>query len=227
MDSKRWERVREVFERALEVPTEERSAFLSRECPEEPDIQEEVESLLHADEDPEEILSGVAADSFDVLDPSGRPGTRIGPWRIVRELGVGGMGIVCLAERADGQFDQRAAIKLVRPGRDSASILARFHAERQILAQLDHPNIARLLDGGATDDGRPYFSLEYVDGVPIDEYCREHHLSVNERVDLFRTVCSAVHHAHRNLVVHRDLKPSNVLVDRSGNVKLLDFGIAK
>ena len=154
-------------------------------------------------------------------------GTRVGPYRIVREIGRGGMGTVYLAIRAGEEVRQRAAIKLVQQGGDSQSILHRFQHERQILASLDHPNIARFLDGGTTADGVPWLALDYVEGLPIDEYCDRHLLSTVDRLRLFRSVCSAVQHAHQNLVVHRDLKPSNILITADGTPKLLDFGIAK
>lgn len=154
-------------------------------------------------------------------------GKNVGPFRVVRPIGSGGMGIVYLAERSDDQFEQRVALKVIKRGLDSSDILRRFQAERQILARLEHPNIARLIDGGVTEDGLPYFSLEYVEGSPIDDYCDHRRLTVDERLRLFRTVCGAVAYAQRNLIVHRDLKPSNILVTESGTVKLLDFGIAK
>jgi serine/threonine protein kinase len=137
------------------------------------------------------------------------------------------MGAVYLAARADDQFKKRVAVKLLRRGLDSEDILRRFRHERQILASLDHPNIARLLDGGMTDDGLPYFVMEYIEGTPLDRYCDERRLSTTERLKLFRQVCAAVYHAHQNLIVHRDLKPSNILVTKDGEPKLLDFGIAK
>lgn len=152
---------------------------------------------------------------------------QIGAYRAVRELGRGGMGTVYLGERADAQFQMRVAIKVIKRGMDSEAVLQRFRHERQILACLEHANIARLLDGGTTADGLPYFVMEYVDGQPIDEYCRGHRLSIGDRLDLFRQVCAAVAYAHQNLVVHRDIKPSNILVTSNRAPKLLDFGIAK
>ena len=152
---------------------------------------------------------------------------RIGPYRLLRTLGAGGMGEVFLAERADAQFEQRVAIKVVTGGNFSRSVQSRLKIERQILAQLDHPNIAHLLDGGSLPDGTAYLVMEYVDGLPIDAYCDANRLDVVARLRLFQTVCAAVHYAHRNLVVHRDLKPSNILVNAAGVPKLLDFGIAK
>src|ERR1700688_194564 len=152
-------------------------------------------------------------------------GDRIGPYRVLRTLGVGGMGEVFLAERADAEFEQQVAIKVVYGG--SPGIQSRLKVERQILAQLDHPNIAHLLDGGSLPNGGAYIVMEYVDGIPIDEYCDSHRLDVAARLRLFQIVCAAVHYAHQNLVVHRDLKPSNILVTAAGVPKLLDFGIAK
>jgi serine/threonine protein kinase len=147
--------------------------------------------------------------------------------RLLREIGRGGMGAVYLAERADGQFDKRVAIKLIKRGMDTEAIVRRFHYERQILASLNHPNIARLFDGGTTEDGLPYFVMEYIEGEPLLDYCKRKGLDVEARLKLFLPVCSAVQHAHNNLIVHRDLKPSNILVTGDGDVKLLDFGIAK
>ena len=154
-------------------------------------------------------------------------GTRVGPYRIVREVARGGMGAVFLAERDDGQFEQRVALKLIKRGMDSEEIHGRFLAERQILARLNHPHIARFHDGGVTADGQPWFAMEYVDGLPLTRHCAERGLGLSERLRLFRDVCDAVRYAHQNLVVHRDLKPSNILVTAAGDVKLLDFGIAK
>src|SRR5277367_1978705 len=154
-------------------------------------------------------------------------GDRIGPYRVLRTLGAGGMGEVYLAERADAQFEQQVAIKVVHGGLLAVGMHARLKLERQILAQLDHPNIAHLLDGGALPDGSAYLVMEYVQGVAIDAYCDSNSLDVNARLKLFQTVCAAVHYAHQNLIVHRDLKPSNILVTDSGIPKLLDFGIAK
>src|SRR5271170_3348421 len=154
-------------------------------------------------------------------------GDRIGPYRVLRTLGVGGMGEVFLAERADAEFDQRVAIKVVYGGSLTHAVQSRLKIERQILAQLDHPNIAHLLDGGAMPDGTPYIVMEYVDGVAIDAYCDSNRLDIVARLKLFQIVCAAVHYAHQNLIVHRDLKPSNILVTSAGVPKLLDFGIAK
>src|SRR6202035_3027390 len=154
-------------------------------------------------------------------------GARIGPYQIVEEIGHGGMGTVYRAVRADDQYRKQVAIKVVRGGLGDEFRVHRFRAERQILANLDHPNIARLLDGGATADGRPYVVMEYIEGRPIDQYCDDAKLPVSERLKLFRTVCSAVAYAHQRLVIHRDIKPANILVTKEGEAKLLDFGIAK
>jgi serine/threonine-protein kinase len=159
-------------------------------------------------------------------DRGGQADRRIGPYRVIREIGRGGMGTVYLAARDDDQYQKRVAIKVVR-GLDSAAVVRHFRRERQILAGLEHPNIARLLDGGTTDDGLPYLVMQHVEGLPVDRFCDEHKLDVRERLELFRGVCAAVQHAHRNLVVHRDIKPANVLVTTDGAPKLLDFGIAK
>ena len=154
------------------------------------------------------------------------PGTRVGAWEVIRVAGTGGMGTVYEAARADGAFERRAALKVVRHAGDVALLSERLRGERSILATLDHPNIARLLDGGVTGDGLPYYVMEYVEGTPIDTFCDARALRVGQRLGLFRQVCDAVQYAHQRLVVHRDLKPSNILVTDAGEVKLLDFGIA-
>ena len=152
---------------------------------------------------------------------------RIGPYRVVGELCRGGMGVVFAAIRDDDQFRRRVAIKVVKRGMDTDEILRRFEQERQVLAAMNHPNIARLLDGGSTEDGRPYFVMEFVEGQRLDHYCDTHHLTVSERLELFAHVCRGVQYAHQNLIVHRDLKPANIIVTKDGEPKLLDFGIAK
>jgi len=176
---------------------------------------------------PAHLALGFSGDAPADLPAVSLIGERVGPYRVVRLVGRGGMGAVYEAERADAQYDQRVAIKTLWRGADSEVLLHRFRSERQILAALQHPNIAQLIDGGATASGTPWLAMEYVDGVAIDEYCDAHQLSIPARLDLFRTVCHAVQHAHQRLVVHRDLKPSNVLVTGDGTVKLLDFGVAK
>ncbi|MBN8482980.1 MAG: serine/threonine protein kinase, partial [Xanthomonadales bacterium] len=196
-------------------------------------------ALPLADADRDVLRRLLAADTDDEDDPlarvvgagAARLGAshveRIGPYRLLRELGSGGMGTVHLAERVDGGFEQQVAIKLIRGGRGGGDVLRHFLRERQILAGLVHPNIARLLDGGETADGLPYLVMDYVDGVAIDRHCDERRLDVRARLAMFREVCAAVQFAHQRLVVHRDLKPGNILVDREGHVKLLDFGIAR
>jgi len=233
----RWRRIEDILDVALARAPSDWDRVLSEFCGDDVELRAEVEALLRQsdkaagflDEPPAAAAAAAIQETKARRRASGQrvEGRRIGAYRLVREIGRGGMARVFLAERADGGFVHRVALKLLRPGLDTDVDHARFRAERQILASLAHANIARLLDGGATDDGLPYFVLEYVDGKPIDEYLNERQASVEERVRLFLTVCEATQHAHRNLVVHRDLKPSNILVDRDGVVKLLDFGLAK
>ncbi|HMB89755.1 MAG TPA: serine/threonine-protein kinase, partial [Rhodothermales bacterium] len=226
-----WQQINDLFVAAQARPLEERRAFLKQACADQPDLQAEVESLLFAYDASDDFLHKINLDeAVALLESVGEPvspGQQIGPYRVVRELGRGGMGAVYLAHRADGQFDQQVALKLIKRGIDSEAILYRFLHERQILARLQHAHIARLLDGGVSADGRPYFAMEYVAGVPLTDYCDAHRLDVEARLRLFEQVCRAVHYAHTNLVVHRDLKPSNMLVTEEGELKLLDFGIAK
>jgi len=229
MTPERWQQVREVFDGALALSPEERGDYLEKACVHDSDLRREVESLLSSDQE-----AGIAFLNTPVVDLSrphpfsaGRVGRRIGAYNILEEIGHGGMGEVYRAGRADGQYEKQVAIKLVRGGYDSAAVLERFRHERQILASLDHPNIARLLDGGTTDEGVPYLVMELIEGTPIDEYCNTHQLSVTERLRLFLQVCSAVQYAHQRLVIHRDIKPGNILVTKEGIPKLLDFGIAK
>ena len=235
MGPDRWRLVERVLDEALAHDPEHWDAVLDASCSGDPQLRAEVEALLrHAPSAERFLESPPVATAAAVVNASASRdsetrfvGQRIGAYRLLREIGRGGMARVFLAERADGEFEQRVAVKLLRPGLDSDLDRARFRAERQILAALEHANIARLLDGGLTDDGVPYLVLEYVDGVPITAYCDQHRLSARERLTLFRPVLEAVQYAHRNLVVHRDLKPSNILVTATGGVKLLDFGLAK
>ena len=207
----------------------DRPAFLEQACDGDEALRREVESLLLEGESQVDSGGGFEPPAFALgLDPPGPSGgDSVGPYRIVRKLGQGGMGAVFLAERADGEFDRQVAIKILKPGMATAELARRFRVERQILANLDHPGIAKLHEGGTSADGLPYLVMEYVEGEPIDRYCQTHRLGIRERLELFRGVCSAVAFAHRNLVVHRDLKPSNILVTPEGVPKLLDFGIAK
>ncbi|WP_457652998.1 protein kinase domain-containing protein [Rhodocaloribacter sp.] len=235
MDSTRWQRVKTLFERTLDRPPPERAAFLDEACASDPLLRHEIDSLLRAADDEADFLEVPATQAaLDVIartpDPV-RPGRRLGSYRIVAELGRGGMGAVYLAERDDGLFEQQVAVKVVRSDLDRDNTERRFARERSILAALKHPHIARLYDGGMTDDGRPYLVMEYIDGRSLTVYCDAHRLSIRQRLELFRDVCAAVQYAHQNLVVHRDLKPSNILVTEGSDgvptVKLLDFGIAK
>ena len=232
----RWRQIEKVLDAALDLPPDQRAAFLDRTCPSEADadLRENVEQLLRACADSEHFLSEPVAGPLapalaNSLAPSDlpAPGARVGAYRIIQETGRGGMGVVYVAERDDGAFRKRVALKLVRRGAGTGDHLARrFHEERQILASLEHPGIARLLDGGALPDGRPYFVMEYVEGTPIDRFCDDRGLDVAARLDLFCKVCDAVEHAHQNQIIHCDLKPSNILVTGDATVKLLDFGIA-
>ncbi len=221
-----WAEVRGLFEELVDLSPAERDARLTGVS--DADLAARVRRLLDADSEAGGFLETPAvAMAGGLFDEGETAPDRIGPYRVLRRIGRGGMGEVLLAERADGLFEQRVAIKLLRRGMASDDVLARFARERRILARLEHPHIARLLDGGATEDGRPYFVMELVEGEPITAYCRSRSAPVSERVRLLLDACDAVAAAHRSLVVHRDLKPSNVLVTAVGNVKLLDFGIAK
>jgi serine/threonine protein kinase/tetratricopeptide (TPR) repeat protein len=225
--SERWQKVKTVLEDVLELAMEKRAAFLDAACQGEPEVRREVESLLASETEIGDFIETPVFRIRPEEEASLSAGRRIGVYRVVREIGRGGMGSVYLAERADEEFERRVAIKVIRRGMDTEEIVRRFRSERQILAHLDHENIAKLLDGGTTEDGRPYFVMEHVEGRPIDQECDARKLPVRRRLELFRQVCSAVHFAHQNLVVHRDLKPGNILVTAAGVPKLLDFGIAK
>ena len=236
MNAETWQQLRTLFHAALELGPAERSAFLASACKDDGELRVQVEKLLAAHDEPGDFLvspalvnaGGISADA-ELLNADGveRAGQRVGAYEIIREIGHGGMGTVFLAVRADDEYRKQVAIKLVKRGMDTDMILRRFMMERQILANLEHPNIARLLDGGSTQDGLPYFVMEYVEGQPIDEYCDTQRFTTAERLELFRQVCAALQYAHQNLVVHRDIKPSNILVTAEGVPKLLDFGIAK
>ncbi len=225
-----WDQIKDLYFEALERPAGERARFLAGAGIAE-DLIREVSAMLDASSDDRalQLERRLISDSSGPEESAegASVGERIGSYRLERLIGRGGMGEVYLAGRDDDQFERTVAIKLLPGGRASGSIEARFQAERQILARLDHPHIAQLLDGGLTDDGLPYLIMQYVDGVPVTKYCDHRRLSVDQRLALFRTICSAVQYAHQNLVVHRDLKPSNILVTAQGEVKLLDFGIAK
>jgi eukaryotic-like serine/threonine-protein kinase len=232
MTREQWQNVRRTLEGALETDPAERARYLDQACAGDVELRREVESLLESNDQATGVfltgqaihqVSGFAAGtSSETLQ-----GRHIGPYLVTEEIGHGGMGTVYRAVRDDDQYHQQVAIKVVRGGLGDRLAIQRFKAERQILATLDHANIARLLDGGATEDGRPYVVMEYIEGLPIDEYADARGLNLRERLKLFRTVCSAVAFAHQRLVIHRDIKPANILVTQSGDPKLLDFGIAK
>ena len=227
MNPEHWQKVKGILEDVLEIPAPERSAFLENSCNGDKDLLLDVESLLAHEADGEDPLEESAFTITAEEIPDNSIGRDIGRYKIVGKLGSGGMGTVYHASRSDGEFRQDVALKLIKSGMGSDSILRRFKAERQILASLDHPNIARLIDGGTTDEGSPYFVMEYVKGATILEFARSNDLNLADRLDLFREVCSAVSFAHQNLVIHSDLKPTNILVNTEGIPKLLDFGIAK
>jgi serine/threonine protein kinase len=231
MTPEEWHKIREVLQNALEIDPPARGEFLDSACSGETSVRTEVEELLRShDEDRAFLEQPAVVDASDLTHAAASgtwTGKRLGPYQILEQIGEGGMGAVYRAVRADGMYDKQVAIKLIRGGFSSDFFVSRFRNERQILAALEHPNIARLLDGGINDEGVPYLVLEFVAGTSIDEYCDRHDVSIPDRLKLFRTVCSAVQYAHQNLVVHRDLKPGNILVNEDGVPKLLDFGVAK
>jgi serine/threonine protein kinase len=223
MNSQRWQQIKRVFAATLEHPAEERISYLRLACGADDELLAEVCSLLEA----EASTSGFTEPTGDESQSVEWKGRRLGSYRIVSEIGRGGMSHVYKAVRDDDQYHKQVAIKLLRPGLHTQSLLQRFRAERQMLAELSHPNIAQLLDGGVTDSQAPYLVMEYIEGRPIDSYCEEHSIGIRRRLELMRTLCGAVHYVHQHLVVHGDLKGNNILVTNNGVVKLLDFGIAK
>jgi serine/threonine protein kinase/tetratricopeptide (TPR) repeat protein len=226
-DPARWQRLKNILADALEETSfEGRTAVLRRSCADDTALLREAEKLLASDTTAFEEFAEFAATCLR-QDEGDRIGERIGAYAIVKELGRGGMGAVYLAERADGQFEKRVAIKVLKRGTDTDEVLRRFRNERQILANLEHPNITRLLDAGTTTDGLPYFVMEFIEGIPITRFVQQENLDLSGRLKLFVQVCSAVDLAHRNHIIHRDIKPANVLVKQDGEPKLLDFGIAK
>lgn len=241
METDRWQELECLFDEVVKLPAEQRNAYLREHC-DDPELIAEVERLVAHDSSSQDFIASVVDEVISdtalaerIGSDPGRfkgegsgglaPGDLIGPYRVVDSLGEGGMGVVYLGERADEAYEQRVAIKVVREALPGT--VEKFQTERQILADLVHPNIARLLDGGSTPGGLPYLVMEFVDGDPIDTYADGHHLDLQERLRLFLSVCEAVRFAHRNLVVHRDLKPSNILVSAEGQPRLLDFGIAR
>jgi eukaryotic-like serine/threonine-protein kinase len=231
----RWARVREIFDGALERPAQDRAAYLRVLCAGDDEMRRDVESLLASHDSSVDFLETPAVNLPQALASTGANGEdseypagyRLGPSQFERRIGRSGMGSVWLATRFDPEFNRKVAIKMVKRGMDSQEILRRFRMERQLLANLDHPNIALLIDGGSTPEGLPYLVMEYVEGTPVDRYCEDRKLSITDRLKLFRAVCSALQYAHQNLVVHRDIKTGNILVTAEGVPKLLDFGIAK
>ncbi|MEX2473278.1 MAG: serine/threonine-protein kinase [Gemmatimonadota bacterium] len=234
-----WAEIDALFSQALDLPPTEREALLAESTDNE-DVRREVRRLLAADHAAEGFLEGpldtrsigTLEDALAMSDGAppeelDRSGQELGPYRLIRRIARGGMASVYLGERSDGAWSQQVAVKVIRRGLDTEDVLARFRAERQILSSLSHPNVGRLLDGGATPDGQPYLVMEHVDGLPVTDYCDEAKIAIDERLRLFVQVGEAVAHAHRSLVIHRDIKPSNILVTAEGTAKLLDFGIAK
>ena len=228
-------RIDNLFEAALDLPAAERDDYLTNKCAGDLAIRQEVMALLDAVEDSEgdELWSAardrLLSDAFSVSDKDSEDlsGTTVGHWRLRNRIARGGLATVYTADRIDGEFQQKAALKVLRRGLDTDDLIARFRAEREILSTLNHPSIAQIHDGGALDDGRPYLVLEFIAGVSITEHCSNHNLRVRDKVLLMIEVLRALHHAHKHLIVHRDVKPSNILVTKDGNVSLLDFGIAK
>ena len=227
MNPETWKRIRPFLEEAMDLDSEARRTFLEELSREQSEsdlrmIQEILEKNEAAGDflDPPSLLPSMIPSTVN-------PGQKIGAYRALRAIGHGGMADVYLAARADDEFEQRVAIKVARPDWGSKDTAARFEEERRILAALEHDSIARIFDGGTLENGKPYFVMEYIDGIPIDRYCDEHRYSIEERLRLFQKVCEAVQAAHRRLIVHRDLKPANILVRADGTPKLLDFGIAK
>ena len=233
MTPEKLSHIRKIYEGALSRHYSERGAYLDQECHGDDETRAEVGRLLTAHEHvPDWLGRPLMSQAHPAVEtlPMGVPrmqGRRLAGYTLIREIGRGGMGSVYLAERSDGAFKKQVAIKLLQPGRMGPAFAARFQQEREILASLDHPNIARLMDAGTTEEGLPYLVMELVEGQPIQQWCDARKLDISERIALLRTVCAAVRHAHQRLVVHRDLKPSNILVTADGTVKLLDFGIAK
>lgn len=229
MNKERLNKVKELFDKASDINKDERESFISSECGDDTELKQEIVSLFSSLEETKDFLEKPLTiselDNTGFVDPY--IGKEIGSYIIDGEAGVGGMGMVYSGKRNDKEFEQKVAIKILKHGISSDYLLKRFQIERQTLANLQHPNIARLLDGGRTSDGLPYLVMEFIDGIPITQYCTEKKLTIEQSLNLFRQVCSAVQYAHQNLVVHRDLKPGNILVTKDGTPKLLDFGIAK
>ena len=226
MDASRYQKIKQIFNRAAELSLLERQDFVAAACADDSELRREVEKMLLFADDREDTLEKNVFEVFDGARSAKVPES-IGAYKIVREIGRGGMGAVYEAVRENRNFRQRVALKVIKRGMDTDSVVSRFRHEQKILASLEHPFIARFLDGGMTDEGLPFYAMEYVEGIAIDDYCAARNLSIDEKLKLFRQVCAAVQYAHQNLVIHRDLKPKNILVTADGTPKLLDFGIGK
>jgi len=226
-----WKRIEELFTATLDLPPENRAAYLDDVCVGDENLQTEVQRLLVLHDQNGEFLEFPGAMCNDMRAGEGTKafwsGRRVGAFKLIEPLAFGGMGSVWLADRDDDQFTQRVAVKLMNLGLMTGDLRHRFQKEQQALAQLEHPYITRLIDGGTTEEGFPFLVMEYVNGLPIDRFCDAQRLTVPSRLELFRHVCEAVHFAHQNLIIHRDLKPSNILVTPESIPKLLDFGISK
>ena len=224
--------IRAIFYEALDRESpQEQAAYLDVACGEDLQLRANVERLLRAHQEAGGFLNAADADAQETTDgsPTERPGTQIGHYKLLQVIGEGGMGVVYMASQSQ-PVQRQVALKIIKPGMDSRQVIARFEAERQALAMMDHPNIARVLDAGTTQSGRPYFVMELVKGIPLVQYCDDQHLTLRERLELFVPVCQAVQHAHQKGIIHRDIKPSNVLVaeyDDSRVPKIIDFGVAK
>lgn len=229
MDQERWQKVEEIFQTVADCDPSQRKAYLTQACAGDEALRREVESLIAHEVFDTFIQQPIKGAARSLAAKADRDliGVQLGHYRITELIGEGGMGAVYAAARDDELFDQKVAVKVVKRGMDSGFVLSRFQAERRILASLDHPNIARLIDAGSTPDGRPYFVMEFIEGRTLNEYCSARQLSIADRIKLFRQICSAVQYAHQKLIAHRDIKPSNILVTEEGLPKLLDFGIAK
>ncbi|HBB95863.1 MAG TPA: hypothetical protein DC054_10780 [Blastocatellia bacterium] len=229
MQQHEWEKVKDVFTAALELPSARRATFLTESCGADQALRSEVESLLAAHEEPQNLLEQHTVDLATRLqkEANNYHGKLFGPYRILREIGRGGMGSVFLAARADGDFEQQVALKIIRQSYADRELERHFRRERQILASLNHPNIAKLIDGGVSETGELFLAMEFIEGEPLVAFAEDHHLTIDERLRVFLEICRAVSFAHQNLVIHRDLKPSNILVTADGTPKLLDFGLAK
>src|SRR5436305_399557 len=225
-----------IFDGALQLPAEQRTAYIRAACGEDGGLRERVEGLLQAHEQPKGPLDGSATPTpvgkptiVLELTPTEKPGDKIGPYKILQQIGEGGCGVVYMAEQ-EVPVRRRVALKVIKLGMDTRQVIARFEAERQALALMDHPNIAKVFDAGATETGRPYFVMELVRGIKITDYCDQNNLATKERLELFVHICRAIQHAHQKGIIHRDIKPSNILVSLHDGVavpKVIDFGIAK